>query len=104
MTARENQIGLYIADRWQVNEKLTLNLGVRYENYPLMSRANRGIELLDLTTFNVRLGGSSENLHSCSVDRASRAAVRRPPSRAIEQKVYRRARLRDAPASVIRAV
>jgi outer membrane receptor protein involved in Fe transport len=61
MTARENQIGLYIADRWQVNEKLTLNLGVRYENYPLMSRADRGIELLDLTTFNVRLGGLGGN-------------------------------------------
>jgi outer membrane receptor protein involved in Fe transport len=61
MTARENQIGLYVSDRWQVSEKLTLNLGVRYENYPLMSRANRGIELLDLTTFNVRLGGLGGN-------------------------------------------
>ena len=27
MTGRENQYGLYVADRWQVNEKLTLNLG-----------------------------------------------------------------------------
>ncbi len=62
MTARENQIGLYIADRWQVNEKLTLNLGLRYENYPLMTRANRGIELLDLTTFNVQPGRPRQQL------------------------------------------
>ena len=31
MTGRENQCGLYLADRWQVNEKLTVNLGLRYE-------------------------------------------------------------------------
>ncbi len=37
LTGRENQFGVYINDRWQVNEKLTLNLGLRYENYPLMT-------------------------------------------------------------------
>ena len=52
MTGRENQFGLYLADRWQVNEKLTLNLGLRYEYYPLMSRADRGLEQLDYNTFN----------------------------------------------------
>ena len=36
LSGRENQYGLYVADRWQVNEKLTLNLGLRYEYYPLM--------------------------------------------------------------------
>ena len=38
MSGRENQYGLYVTDRWQVNEKLTLNLGLRYEYYPLMTR------------------------------------------------------------------
>jgi outer membrane receptor protein involved in Fe transport len=61
MTGRENQYGLYVADRWQVNEKLTLNLGLRYEYYPLMSRADRGLEQLDYTTFNIRLGGLGGN-------------------------------------------
>ena len=61
MTGRENQYGLYVADRWQVNEKLTLNLGLRYEYYPLMSRADRGLELLDLNTFQIRLGGLGGN-------------------------------------------
>ena len=65
MTGRENQFGFYLADRWQVNEKLTVNLGLRYEYYPLMSRADRGLEQLDYSTFLVRLGdlgGNSKDL------------------------------------------
>ena len=61
LSGRENQYGLYVADRWQVNEKLTLNLGLRYEYYPLMTRQDRGIELLDVPTFNVKLGGLGGN-------------------------------------------
>ena len=37
MTTREWQHGLYVRDRWQVNNKLTLDLGLRYEYYPLMT-------------------------------------------------------------------
>ena len=44
MTTREWQHNLYARDRWQVNDKLTLDLGLRYEYYPLMQRADRGIE------------------------------------------------------------
>jgi outer membrane receptor protein involved in Fe transport len=61
MTGRENQYGLYLADRWQPNEKLTVNLGLRYEYYPLMSRADRGLELLDYNTFTIKLGGLGGN-------------------------------------------
>jgi hypothetical protein len=61
LSGRENQYGVYVADRWQVNEKFTLNLGVRYEYYPLMQRQNRGIELLDFDTYTVRLGGLGGN-------------------------------------------
>ncbi len=61
MTMRENQFGVYVADRWQVNEKLTVNLGLRYELYPLASRADRGLELLNYETFNVQLGGLGGN-------------------------------------------
>ena len=49
MTGREWQHGLYIRDRWTVNDKLTLSLGLRYEYYPIMTRANRGLERLDFT-------------------------------------------------------
>ena len=68
LSGRENQYGLYVADRWQVNEKLTLNLGLRYEYYPLMTRQDRGIELLDVNTFNVRLGGLGGNPQDLGID------------------------------------
>ena len=58
MTGRENQYAGFASDRWNVNEKLTLNLGVRYEYYPIMSRVNgRGLERLDYQTWEVLLGG-----------------------------------------------
>jgi hypothetical protein len=57
MSGRENQYGFYISDRWNASEKLTVNLGLRYEYYPLMSRADRGIERLDYATWEVLLGG-----------------------------------------------
>ena len=47
LSGRENQYGLYVTDRWQANQKLTVNVGLRYEYYPLMQRESRGIELLD---------------------------------------------------------
>ena len=57
MTGREWQNAIYVRDRWRVTPNLTLNLGLRLEHYPLMSRANSGIELLDYSTYNVLLGG-----------------------------------------------
>lgn len=58
MTPREWQFGGYARDRWQVNRKLTVNLGLRYELYPLMTRASgKGIERLDPETNQVFLGG-----------------------------------------------
>jgi len=57
MTGREWQSALYIRDRWRVTPKLTLNLGVRAESYPLMTRANSGIERLIYDTYDFILGG-----------------------------------------------
>ncbi|MBE0656505.1 MAG: hypothetical protein IH602_02385, partial [Bryobacteraceae bacterium] len=57
MKTREWQFAGYFRDRWQVNRKLTLNLGVRYEYYPLINRADRGIERWDPSTNIVYFGG-----------------------------------------------
>jgi hypothetical protein len=57
MTGREWQMAAYIRDRWQVGQKLTLSLGLRFEYYPLMTRKDSGIERLDLSTYEVMLGG-----------------------------------------------
>ena len=72
LSGRENQYGVYVADRWQANQKLTLNLGLRYEYYPLMSRQNRGIELLDLTTVHRPARRSSAAIRRTSACKVSK--------------------------------
>jgi hypothetical protein len=60
-TAKEFQHALYVRDRWNVTPKLTLDLGLRWEYYPVMQRANRQLEMLDLDTLEVRIGGVGGN-------------------------------------------
>jgi hypothetical protein len=58
MRTREWRYGFYVGDRWQVRQNVTLDLGVRYEYFPLVTRANgRGVERLDFETMEVLLGG-----------------------------------------------
>jgi hypothetical protein len=57
MTGREWQSAVFVQDRWNVNPNLTLSAGLRMEHYPLMKRANRGIERLDYNTYEVLIGG-----------------------------------------------
>jgi outer membrane receptor protein involved in Fe transport len=61
MTGREWQYAFFFRDRWQVSDQLTLTLGLRVERYPLMQRADRGIEAVDLNTLQVLLGGRGGN-------------------------------------------
>jgi hypothetical protein len=56
-TGREWQFGWYARDRWQVNRNLTVTLGLRYELYPLMTRAGYGIEQYHPSDNNVYMGG-----------------------------------------------
>jgi len=57
MQTREWQLSWYFRDRWQVTRRLTLNLGLRYEYYPLIDRGERGIEAWNPYTNIVTLGG-----------------------------------------------
>lgn len=58
MNSMENVYALYIRDRWRVSQKLTLNLGLRWELYPTRTRsAGMGIESYDPTTNEVLVGG-----------------------------------------------
>ena len=57
MTGREKQFAAFVGDRWNATEKLTLDLGVRWEYYPIMTRRDRGIERLDYDSWEVLLGG-----------------------------------------------
>jgi hypothetical protein len=53
------QYGWFIRDRWQATGKLALSFGLRYEVFPLMTRAGRGgIEWWDSGTNLILLGGA----------------------------------------------
>jgi len=61
MTGREWQFGWYARDRWQVTRNLTLNIGLRYEYYPLMTRCcGKGLERYDPSTNLSYLGGRGD--------------------------------------------
>ena len=60
-TGREWQHALFFRDRWTVTPQLTLDLGVRWEYYPIMTRADRQIEMLDRQTLDVLIGGVGGN-------------------------------------------
>jgi hypothetical protein len=60
-TSNEWQHAMFFRDRWTVNRQLTLDLGLRWEYYPIMTRADRQIEMLDLNTLDVLIGGVAGN-------------------------------------------
>ncbi len=67
VTMRERQVGLYLRDQWQLGQKLTLSLGVRWEYYPVPVRSDRGVENFDLTTNRVLMCGVADNSEDCGV-------------------------------------
>ncbi|MBM3769654.1 MAG: TonB-dependent receptor, partial [Acidobacteria bacterium] len=61
MRTREFQQGYFIRDNWTVNRKLSLNIGMRMEHYPIMNRGEFGIERYDPETNKVIIGGRGNN-------------------------------------------
>ena len=58
MRTREWRYGFYFGDRWQMRHNVTVDAGMRYEYFPLVTRANgQGVERLDVDTMQVLLGG-----------------------------------------------
>jgi hypothetical protein len=60
--------GFYGRDQWQVNRKLTLNYGLRYEYYPFATRDHRGGERYDPITDKVLVGGLGDVPEDTGVD------------------------------------
>jgi hypothetical protein len=67
-TAREWQFGSFFQDRWQVNQSLTLTLGVRWEFYPIQTRADQGFERYDPLTNQVLIGRRGSNPDAVGID------------------------------------
>jgi hypothetical protein len=57
MRTRLWNMGFYFRDRWQATRRVTLNLGLRWEYYPMVTRDNRGVERYDWTTNQMLIGG-----------------------------------------------
>jgi hypothetical protein len=56
-TTRTWRYSLYVRDRWQVNRKLTLNYGVRWEYFPTPTRDGRGFERYNPEDNKMYIGG-----------------------------------------------
>ncbi len=60
--------GFYLRDQWQVNRKLTVSYGTRFERYPFATRDHRGGERYDPTTDKVLVGGVGSTPTDTGVD------------------------------------
>jgi hypothetical protein len=66
------QYSLYIRDRWNVNRKLTLSYGVRWEYFPFPTRADRGLEVYDPNTNKMRVCGVGQVPRDCGIVESKR--------------------------------
>jgi hypothetical protein len=62
----------YVRDQWQVNPKLTLTLGTRWEYYPLPRRTDRGIERYDFATNTMQVCGVGSIPDDCGIKLSKR--------------------------------
>lgn len=56
-STRNWQYSFYGRDQWQVNKRLTLSIGTRWEYFPVPTRADRGLERYNVNTNMVEIGG-----------------------------------------------
>jgi hypothetical protein len=64
---RAKAYSFYVRDGWQVNQKLTLTFGTRWEYYPLPERADRGIERYDFNTNTMQVCGVGNVPKDCGI-------------------------------------
>ncbi len=56
-TTRSWQYSFYARDQWQAGSKVTLSYGMRWEYFPIPTRADRGLERYNIDTNMMELGG-----------------------------------------------
>jgi hypothetical protein len=71
-STRSFQHSYYIRDRWNVNRKLTLSYGIRWEYFPFPTRKDGGLEVYDPATNKMRLCGVGVVPLNCGIEESKR--------------------------------
>ena len=56
-TTRMQSYSFYARDQWQVNNRMTISYGARYEYFPVPTRSDRGLERYNPDTNMMEVGG-----------------------------------------------
>jgi outer membrane receptor protein involved in Fe transport len=67
ITLRTWEESLYIQDTWQVSKRLTISAGVRWEYYPVPTRANGYIQSFNFATNQILQCGTAPNNDTCGI-------------------------------------
>ncbi len=67
ITTRASIYGLYLRDQWQATRRLTISMGLRWEYFPVPTRADRGIENYDLATNQMMICGVGNQPLDCGI-------------------------------------
>ncbi len=67
VTLRTWQFSPYVSDQWQINPKLTLSVGTRWDYYPVPTREDRGIEFYNLATGKYEICGEGSISKTCGI-------------------------------------
>ena len=65
MTSRQKAYSLYAQDTWQATRRLTMSLGIRWDYFPMGSRATRGMERYDFNTNQMLICGNADVPKDC---------------------------------------
>ncbi len=60
-------LGFYVRDQWQLNHKLTVTYGTRWDYYPFPNRGGRGLEYLDVLSNRLIVCGVAANPKNCGI-------------------------------------
>ena len=67
-TLRNNNVGTYIRDQWNITPKITASVGIRWEYYSLPRRADHGIEVYDFDANRLLICGIGPNDENCGIE------------------------------------
>jgi hypothetical protein len=67
----QNIYAFYIRDQWQVNHKLTVTYGTRWDDFPFPNRGSRGMEYFQPATNTMVICGVAGNPENCGIKKDS---------------------------------